>query len=176
MRTAKVEENKLKSTLNMKMIHPQMNKVLVVLIQVILSSLVQLQVQAHQLMKLKIHQRNLKKTPVIMMIHLGTLEETHAQTTMSKEMNQDVEAMIPKISLQLEIAAYVEVEVLDITTKKLIHSTIPLHPIIPHFTITHIIRTEASVGQISISSQIKLQSNAKLFVMLIQNVWHSNMA
>lgn len=55
MRTAKVEENKPKSTLNMKMIHPWMNKVLVVLIQVILSSLVQLQVQAHQLMKLKIH-------------------------------------------------------------------------------------------------------------------------
>ena len=55
MRTAKVKENKLKSTLNMKMIHPWMNKVLIVLIQVVLTSLVQLQVQAHQLKKLKIH-------------------------------------------------------------------------------------------------------------------------
>jgi hypothetical protein len=55
MRTAKVKENILKSTLNMKMIHPWMNKVLIVLIQVVLTSLVQLQVQAHQLKKLKIH-------------------------------------------------------------------------------------------------------------------------
>jgi len=58
------------------------------------------------------------KKSVLMMIHLETLVETLALTTMLKEMNLDAEAMIPKILLQQEIAAFVEVEALDITNIK----------------------------------------------------------
>ena len=55
-------------------------------------------------------------------IHLETLEETLALTTMLKEVNPVAETMILKTSLLQEIAAYAEAEALD-TTKNLPHST-----------------------------------------------------
>ena len=46
-------------------------------------------------------------------IHLETLEETLALTTMLKEMNPVVETMTLKTSSQLETAAYAEAEAPD---------------------------------------------------------------
>ena len=107
--------------------------------------------------------------------HLETQVETLALTTMLKEVNPVAEAMTPRTLSRLETAAYAEVEALD-TMKKLLHSTTLQHLTILLSTITLIMNMEASADKTYILLKTKLSSNAKLFAMPIQNVWHLNMA